>query len=182
MDASTRNVATDRRPLPAARTLVLHRRRAASVALSLALLCAAGRADVVSDWNVIAFDTFKGANIGGNPQIRGLAIVHVAMSDAVNSVQNRYTRHALNTPVDPTASAPAAAVAAARAALVALAPTQTAKLDAAYAVSLGAIGDGPAKTAGVAIGQQAAAAVLAERADDATSAPDTYRPVTTPGV
>jgi len=34
----------------------------------------------------------------------------------------------------------------------------------------------------MAIGQQAAAAVLAERADDATSAPDTYPPVTTPGV
>lgn len=181
MDEPTWNPSDHRRALPQVRIRLLRRGRAAGVFLGLTLLCAAARGDIVTDWNVIAFDTFRGANIGGNPQIRGLAIVHVAMSDAVNSVQNRYTRHALNTPVDSTASAQAAAVAAARAVLVALAPTQTAKLDAAYATSLGAVGDGPGKTAGVAIGQQAAAAVLVERADDATSVPDTYRPVTTPG-
>jgi hypothetical protein len=41
--------------------------------------------------------------------------------------------------------------------------------------------DSAAKTAGIAIGEQAAAAAIAERADDATSVPDTYRPVTAAG-
>ena len=32
----------------------------------------------------------KAANTGGNPATRNLAMMHVAMSDAVNSVQNKY--------------------------------------------------------------------------------------------
>lgn len=150
--------------------------------LAFALVSANARADIVTDWNVVAFDTFKAANIGGNPMIRGLAIMHVAMSDAVNTVQNRYTRHALTIPVNSAASAEVAALAAARGVLVALAPTQKAKVDAAYAAALVAAPDGPAKSAGIAIGEQAAAAAIAERADDATNVPDTYRPMTTPGV
>jgi hypothetical protein len=140
------------------------------------------RADAVTDWNVIAFETFKAANVVGNPLVRSLTIMHVAMSDAVNTVQNRYTRYALNIPLNSAASADAAAVAAARGVLVALVPSQKAKVDAAYAAALGPIADGPAKSAGVAIGEEAAAAVIAERADDATNVPDTYRPVTAPGV
>jgi hypothetical protein len=149
--------------------------------ITLALASATARADVVGDWNVVAFDTFKAANIAGNPQVRALAIMHVAMSDAVNTVQNRYTRHALKVALDPSASADAAAIAAARGVLVAIAPTQKAKVDAAYAAALGRLPDGAAKSAGIAIGEQAAAAVIADRADDATNVPDTYRPVTTPG-
>jgi hypothetical protein len=42
--------------------------------------------------------------------------------------------------------------------------------------------DGPARSSGVAIGERAAAAAIADRADDATNVPDTYRPVATPGV
>ena len=42
------------------------------------------------------------------------------MSDAVNTVQNRYTRHAYSGALEPAASAEAAAVAAARAVLAAL--------------------------------------------------------------
>jgi hypothetical protein len=155
---------------------------AALAVLAFALAPAAARADVVTDWNLIAFDTLKAANIAGNPQVRALAIMHVAMSDAVNTVQNRYARHALKIAIDPAASADAAAVAAARGVLVMIAPTQKARVDAAYATALGPLPDGAAKVAGIAIGEQAAAAVIADRADDATNVPDTYRPVTAPGV
>jgi hypothetical protein len=159
------------------------RRRLPGVALlALALTGAAARADIVTDWNALAFDTFEAANVAGNPQVRALAIVHVAMSDAVNTVQNRYTHHALKIPIDAAASADAAALAAARSVLVAVAPTQQARVDAAYAAALGALPDGAAKSAGIAIGEQAAAAAIADRADDATNVPDTYRPVTAPGV
>jgi len=73
-------------------------------------------------------------------------------------------------------------VAAARGVLAVLAPTQKVKLDAAYATALMPVPEGAARSAGVAIGERAAAAAIADRADDATNAPDTFRPVTTPGV
>jgi hypothetical protein len=161
--------------------MIFSAKRLALAILAVALLPAAARADVVSDWNVVAFDTFKAAGIGGNPQVRGLAIMHVAMSDAVNGVQNRYTRHALAGAPEPSASAEVAAMAAAHGVLAALAPTQKAKVDAAFTAAVAPVPDGAAKAAGVAIGERAAAAAIADRADDATSAPDTYRPVTTPG-
>lgn len=82
---------------------------AAAAGAVFALIGTAARADAVTDWNVTAFDVLKAANIGGNPQIRALAIVHVAMSDAVNRVQNRYTRHALDIALTLSASAEAAA-------------------------------------------------------------------------
>jgi hypothetical protein len=56
------------------------------------------------------------------------------------------------------------------------------KLDTAYATALMPVPEGAARSAGVAIGERAAAAAIADRADDATNAPDTYRPVKTPGV
>ena len=149
--------------------------------LVLALVSSAARADVVTDWNITAFDTFKAANVGGNPVFRGLAIMHVAMSDAINTTQNRYTRYALSIPVKSGASPEAAAVSAARSVLVALAPSQKGKVDEVYTAALGRIADSQGKAAGIAIGEQAAAAVIADRADDGTSVPDTYRPVTTPG-
>jgi hypothetical protein len=47
---------------------------------------------------------------------------------------------------------------------------------------LAKIADGPAKTAGIAVGEQAAAAVLALRADDGAASAESYRPFTTAGV
>ena len=178
MDVRPTCIPINRRPdLAHARRRLL----SAIAVLTFALGCAAARADIVTDWNVNAFDTLKAANIGGNPQIRALAIMHVAMSDAVNTVQNRYTRHTLGIAFNPAASADAAAAAAARGVLVALVPTQKAKVDALYTAALGLLSDSPGKTAGIAIGEQAAAAVMAERTDDATNVPDTYRPITAPG-
>jgi hypothetical protein len=63
-----------------------------------------------------------------------------------------------------------------------LVPSQQAAIDSAYQTALSAIADGPAKTAGIEVGDKAAAAILALRADDGAAAPETYRPRTTPGV
>ena len=139
-------------------------------------------ADAVTDWNQTSMDVLKAANVPGNPWSRTMAMVHVANADAVNTIQDRYTRFALKAPVSPGASADAATAAAARGILVQLYPAQKAKIDEAYEAALKPISDGPAKTAGIVIGEQAAAAVQADRASDATNVPDTYRPVTAPGV
>jgi len=140
------------------------------------------RADVVTDWNQTAIEVLKAANVAGNPWTRSMAMMNVAMSDAVNSVQARYTRFSATIPVAPKASAEAAASAAARQMLVQLYPDQKAKIEEAYALSLKSIPDRAAKTEGIALGEQIATALYAERANDATNVPDTYRPVTNPGV
>src|SRR4051794_15340813 len=153
-----------------------------------AVLCAAlgfaplSQADVITDWNHNAQDAMKAANVGGNPWVRSLAMMHVAMSDAVNTVQGRYTRFTYNGPAAQGASAEAAAAAAARDILTRLHPSVKDKIDQAYEASLKSIPAGTARTNGIAVGEQASAAVFADRANDATSVPDIYRPVTTPGV
>ncbi len=156
--------------------------------LKTAVLCVAlafaplSKADVVTDWNQTTAEVMKAGNISGNPLTRALAMVHVAMADAVNTVQGRYTRFAYNGPAAPRASAEAAASAAARDMLARLVPSQKAKIDQRYEASLKSIADGAAKASGIEVGEQASAAVFANRANDQTGVPDTYRPVTTPGV
>jgi hypothetical protein len=109
-------------------------------------------------------------------------MMHVAMADSVKSVQGRYTRFAATVPMAPRASAEAAASAAARHMLVQLYPAQKAKIDEAYALSLKSIPDGAARSDGIVLGERIAAALYAERSNDATDVPDNYRPVTPPGV
>ncbi|XSC47288.1 hypothetical protein ACF1BQ_018205 [Bradyrhizobium sp. RDT10] len=140
------------------------------------------RADVITDWNNTAMDVMKAVNVAGNPWTRSMALVNVSMSDAVNSVQNRYSRYMAELPIDPNASAETAAAAAAREILMRQYPGQKARIDAAFAETMQTIPDNPTRAASIALGEKAAGAVFAERQSDATNTPDTYRPLTTPGV
>ncbi|OLC13530.1 MAG: hypothetical protein AUH29_12740 [Candidatus Rokubacteria bacterium 13_1_40CM_69_27] len=155
---------------------------ATAIGILMALATCTARADTVIDWNQTAMEVVTAAKTGVNPRARTLAMVHVAMSDAINSVQGRYTRYIMTIPAVPGASAEAAAAAAARQILVQLYPSQKSMIDRAYAASVKAIPDGAAKSEGVALGEQVAAAVLADRSADGTDVADTYRPFTRPGV
>ena len=150
--------------------------------VAAALYAMPARADLVTDWNMTALAVMSAENVGNNPTTRTLAMVHVAMSDAINSVQTRYARVVATMPTVPGASPEAAASTAARQVLVQLYPRQKDKIDAAYVAALKNIPDGPAKNQGIALGEQVAAAVQADRAGDGTNEPDTYRPFTTAGV
>jgi hypothetical protein len=157
--------------------------KAAIVGLALISGNTLVRADVITDWNNTAMDVMKAVNVAGNPWTRSMALVNVSMSDAVNSVQNRYSRYMVTEfPTDPNASAEAAAAAAAREILMRQYPGQKARIDAAFAEAMQTIPDNPARVAGIALGEKVAAAIFAERQSDATNMPDTYRPLTTPGV
>ena len=82
-------------------------------------------ADVVTDWDLRVITT-------GGPQIqRTLAMVHVAMFDAVNAIEGGYTPYLVLPAPPPAASAEAAAASAAHGVLVRLFPAQAAALDAA---------------------------------------------------
>jgi hypothetical protein len=149
--------------------------------IAAALLGAPAHADVVTEWNMTT-GALVANDVGNNPRLRTLAMVHVAMSDAINTVHNRYTRVVATLPVAPGASAEAAAATAARQILVQIYPARKDKIEEAYAASLKAIPEGPARDEGIKLGMAIADAVQADRANDGTSAPDTYRPHTAPGV
>jgi hypothetical protein len=155
--------------------------RMSLIASLFVVLSVTAHANVITDWNASTFDIMRAAKVDGAPAARTLAIVHVSMADAVNTVQNRYTRYAYRGKLQPAASPEAAAASAARSALMTLFPTQRTRIEEAYAATTHAIPDTPAKDAGRMIGGEAAAAVIADRANDNTTVPDTYRPLTTPG-
>ena len=125
-------------------------------------------ADVITDWNIKAGEIVTESKLGTPPAIRAMAIVQTSVYEAVNATA-------------PGASADAAVAAANRATLTKLMPSQQALIDAAYQAALTQIADGPAKTAGIAVGEQAAATVLARRADDGALPAESYRPHTTAG-
>src|SRR4030095_11125965 len=102
------------------------------IALSLALLIVssvAAYADLITDWNAVAFDIMRAGNVDGAPAARTLAILHVSMADAVHTTQSRYTRYAYRGKLQPEASPDSAAASAARAALVTLFPAQRATIE-----------------------------------------------------
>lgn len=143
-----------------------------ATAVALALTSIAVQADVVTDWNIKANDIVIESKLGTPPAIRVMALVQTAVDDAV--------REASAKPAS-TVSTEAAVAAANRAMLVRLLPAQQAKTEAAYQAAIATIADGAARTAGIAAGEKAAASVLARRAADSV-APDTWRPLTAPGV
>ena len=104
------------------------------------------------------------------------------MFEGVNAIAGRYPAYRVQITAAPGASADAAVAAATRTALLKLMPAQQAAIEADYQAALKALPDARAKADGVAVGERAAAAVLASCADDGAVAPDTYRPHTTPGV
>src|SRR5690242_4575220 len=135
--------------LPNARLMIL-----------LALGCCAGpaSADVISDWNekAVAFVTPRMTPPAAQ---RVMAIMHVAMFDAVNSIERRYRPCLVQLPADAGALPQAAAAAAAGAALEGLYPDE-ASLKATTASYLASIPDSDAKAAGIRLGQAVAAKVL----------------------
>jgi len=143
---------------------------------------APARADVVTEWNAIAVATAAAGRHGASDASRTTALVHAAVFDAVNAVEKRYAPYRVRVVAPAGASAEAAAVAAAHAALVRLYPAQQAALDQAYATSLARVPEGGPRTAGIAVGENVGAEMVALRANDGATAPNTYRPVTSPGV
>jgi hypothetical protein len=141
----------------------------------------AARADAVIDWNEKAVAAVYAARLSPDQQSRNLAIVHIAVFEAVNSIEPRYTPYRTRLAAEAGASPEAAAAAAAHAVLVKLFPEQAKDFDATLQAALVKLPEGPGKASGIRLGERAAAAILAERAQDGADAPITYRPFTLPG-
>jgi hypothetical protein len=159
----------------------IHAMRIALAASLLAGPAVNANADVITDWNVKAGEIVVESKLGTPPAIRVMAIVQTAVYGAVNTIPRRDAAPGLQPAPARGASVDAAVAAANRATLAKLMPSQQASIEAAYQAALAAIAEGPAKTAGIAVGEKAAAAVLASRADDGAATAETYRPHTTAG-
>lgn len=146
------------------------------------LLSPAARADVVTDWNAKAGAIVASAKLPAPPSVRILAMVQAAVYEAANAATGRYKTTRVKLDAAPGASVEAAVAAANRAVLLPLLPEQKAATEEAYQEALAKIPDGPATAKGIALGEKAAAAVLAQRLNDGAATPETYRPSTTPGV
>jgi hypothetical protein len=133
------------------------------------------QADIVTDANAKAADVVS--RLPAPPiTVRMMAIVQVSVFEAVNAVTGRYPPQRAKLNPAPAASVEAAVAAATRTALSKLMPAQQAAIDADYQALLASVPDGPAKAAGIALGEQAATAIVALCADDGMVAPDVYRP------
>jgi hypothetical protein len=149
------------------------------VAICVLFSAAIAHADAVTDWNAIMQTTVAPSN--AFVQARSNAIVQLAVFEAVNAITGKYRPYLGIISAPSGASADAAAIAAAHRTLVTLYPGSTAALDTAEAVSLSAIPDGQPKTDGVALGEAAASAILALRANDGSALMVPYAPGTDPG-
>jgi hypothetical protein len=150
--------------------------------LILTGLAGPASADVITDWNekTVAFVT-KLRMLPPQAE-RVMASVHVAMFDAVNSVENRYQPYRLQVPTGKDTSKEAAAAVAAGMVLAGLHPDAAEELNSAMAAYLAPMPQSTAKSDGIKVGQVVAARIVAERAKDGADAPDAYRPKTKPGV
>ena len=136
-------------------------------ALSALAISASARADTVTDWNVNAVGALVGT-AGQSPTVSTvhLAMVHGAVYDAVNSIDERYEPYLVDVRARDWYSRDAAAATAAYKVLLAIVPAQAPTLGAQYEASMGAIPAGPARDSGARVGEIAAAAMLAARTGD----------------
>lgn len=153
-----------------------------SLAAALVSVPLMASADSVTDWNMKSAEIVIESKMGTPPATRAMAIVQTAAFEAANAVTQRYGAGKFQLEVAPGASVDAAIAAAHRVTLGKLMPAQQASIDAAYQAALAPIADGPAKAAGIAVGEKAAAAVLAARTSDGAGAAESYRPHTSAGV
>ena len=143
--------------------------------------------DAPAEWSAIAVQSVLDASAvtpgGVSPmeESRTYAMAFTAAHDALNAIDRRYRPYLSDLRV-PDASANAAVASAVSTVLKAVLPSQSAALDAALARSLARLPDDAAKTAGVALGQQTAQAILTMRASDGSAdAGDSYVPAQAPG-
>lgn len=150
---------------------------------------AAVHANVVTDWDEKAIEVIQGnapappPSIGPIGGLRITTIMHVAIFQAVNTIDPRYEPYQGQAMPRVDASQDAAAAAAASTVLMQLLPPESkAKVAQARDAYLANIPDGDAKMLGIKLGDGVAMKLIESRANDGNDTVDGFRPVTAPGV
>jgi hypothetical protein len=113
-----------------------------------------------------------GHHLGPGRAARAHAIVAIAMFEAVNAIDRRYQSYLGVPQADPRTSMDAAIAQAAHDTLNALFPSQSDHCDKLLAQELASMKDDEARRAGIALGQQVAAAAVQHAADDGSEHPE----------
>ena len=142
-------------------------------------LARAAAADVISTWNERAVAIADAAGWSPPQAERVMAMTHVAMFDAVNSIGRAYRPYLVQLPAVQGARPEVAAASAGATILAAAHPPSEPATRAALEAYLATLPDGPAKEDAIRLGRAVAAKILEARASDDSGAPDTYRPRTT---
>jgi hypothetical protein len=141
-------------------------------------------ADPVVEWNqfLLGIQATPGDQPATVHPTYELAIAHAAIYDAVVSIDHRGTPYLTTVHGPRSASAAAAADAAAHDTLVDLYPSLRTSIDQEYAGLLAQLPTGRHKSRGIRVGEAVAAQILAQRANDGSSAPlIPFQPGTDPG-
>jgi hypothetical protein len=122
--------------------------------------------DVVLLFNEAALQAIRTARTPPPAAARHLAIVHIAIHDAVAAVEPRYHSYRFSAKSEGPASAATAAAVAAHRVLIELYPTQVEALDTALDEALASVPDDDGKELGMRVGQTIAEQVLRWRQRD----------------
>jgi hypothetical protein len=145
--------------------------------------------DPILEWNAVALEVNRISYSGGvvNDEFgptrssRALAIEHLAMFDAYNSIHPLYAPYLVLAPDATNASAAAAVAAAAHDTLLAMYPHQQVYIDTSLAITLNRLGHGTQVMRGLNVGHYVAQAMLQARADDGSDVEGSYVPDGLPG-
>jgi len=175
------------------------RRGALSLAVCAALTAACGSSDddgvfvqpidlrsSLRHWNQIAIDAsgldhappnvgpphVRGENLGPGRSARAMAIVHIALFEAMNAIEGGYQSYIGLAPAPAGSSVKAAIAQSVHDTLAALYPSQAALFADDLVHDLDSLADGAAKSSGVAIGAEAAALILSQRTNDGSQLPE----------
>src|SRR5437762_2837825 len=146
----------------------------------------AAASEAVHRWNHVAIDATGldhtpvapgenrvfGEQFGPGRASRAMAIVHVAIFDAIDAVTGQYQSFTGIKASQQSVSLRAAVGQAAHNTLASLYPSQKPIFDAALAGELARVSSTQQKTGGIALGRQVAAAVLVSRVDDGADLPE----------
>jgi membrane-associated phospholipid phosphatase len=168
--------AKDRRPEPQP-----PRARPAVESLEDRCLPSHAGGDAVIHWNRTLLDAIRAESTSPPVAARDMAIVEVAVFDAVNSIEPTYAPYRVHVPAAPGASPQAAAIEAAFQTLSTLFPAERPLFDQQLHRSLAHIPGGPAKVEGLRVGRAVARKCLAMRQHDGLAAQVSYTPGTAPG-
>ncbi len=149
--------------------------------LGLAALGRPARANVVLDWNVVMMAGIRIDTSAPTLSTRNLAILHLAIYDAMNSVVRSHQPYLVLEDAPAGTSVEAAATAAGYEVLNALYPSMRARADDVYNTWLATAPVGAATTQGLALGTAVAQRVLAARSSDGATTEVPYIPSDLPG-
>src|SRR6266513_1184959 len=142
--------------------------------------------DSVHRWNQIAINASGldhtpvapgenrvfGEQLGPGRSSRAMAIVHIAIFDAMNAVVGGYTSYTGTQAAPGPMSVDAAIAQAARDTLAAMFPSQTPTFNAYLAEDLARVTNGQQRANAIGLGHRAATAILAMRVNDGSQVPD----------